>query len=135
MSCNFNLDFPDDSMVVSSDTDASADPLTLNWYFGFNSFSYGARNGGGCSFSGPHPPEISSSDYSPGLFVSSINDESSLLEPPGITTAPRSSFDGDVSLSFAAPHPDSSEDGSSLNASWQMTYSLRRRCTTLFKRG
>jgi hypothetical protein len=126
VSCTFNLDFPNDSMSVGSDPDASKDPLTLNWFFGYNLFSYGAKNGGGCSYSGPFPPEILNTVYSPGLFVSPT-DNPNPLEPNGVSTVSVSDFDEDVTLSYSGAASNSAPDGSSLEASWQMTYSLRRR--------
>lgn len=115
--------------AIYSDGEAS-DPKTmeLNWFFGFNSFSYGnPRFGGSCSQSdGPNPPADVSSAISPGLFVSPQNKGlATALEPVGISSVPTSTFDQAVTLSFSGS--GAAAFGGSLESKWDMTVTLRRR--------
>lgn len=125
--CDFNYDAPFDTLSVGSDPSLSRDPLTIAWYWGYNIFSYGdPRFGGSCVDTGRSPPSVAG-EHSPGLFVSTINGHSDdPLEPLGITTAPVSSFGANATLTFSGSASTSNPDGSTLDASWQMTYSLAR---------
>ncbi|MDX6582384.1 MAG: hypothetical protein QOI10_1568 [Solirubrobacterales bacterium] len=106
---------------VGSDSDVSHDPMKLEWGYGFNSFSYGPRNGGTCSYSGARPPSISTSDYSPGLFVNPLNDGSNALEPYGLTTI--SAFGAAETLSYSG----SASTAFGLQASWNISMTVQRR--------
>ncbi len=118
-SCTFNRTDPMD-VTISSDPEGSRDPINLEWFFGYNVFYYAnPANGGVCASSGANPPSISLVEDSPGLFVSSLNDGSNLLEPPGMSTAPLSQFSGDPTLNFSG-----SANNGVLNASWTLTASF-----------
>jgi hypothetical protein len=123
--CTFNLE-QNLGASVFSDPETAADPVTLEWVFGFNVFTYASPQfGGSCTSSGSNPPDLSSED-SPGLFVSSINNESDgILEPVGVSHTPASSFDASPSLSISGA--GSASFGGSLDESWQMAVDLRRR--------
>jgi hypothetical protein len=125
VSCNFQAE-RGRSVVVESDPEGSRDQMTLDWYFGFSSFQYDVpNNGGACAYSGEFPPTLNLGEASPGLFVSTLNDGSNALEPPGFSTISTSSLGGDTTLTFAGS--SSASFGGSLTASWQLSVSLHRR--------
>jgi hypothetical protein len=124
-SCNFQAD-RGGSVVVESDPEGSRDQMTLDWYFGFSSFQYAVPgNGGACAYSGEFPPSLNLGENSPALFVSTLNDGSNALEPPGFSTIPTASLGGGTPLTFAGS--SSASFGGSLAANWQMSVTLRRR--------
>jgi hypothetical protein len=57
--------------------------------------------------------------------VSTLNDGSNALEPPGFSTIPTASLGGSTTLTFAGS--SSASFGGSLAASWQLSVTLRRR--------
>jgi hypothetical protein len=128
--CTFDLD-PPGNVTIQTDTGKRLDPQTLLWFFGYDSFAYARpTNGGSCTYSGERPPTVETSIDSPSLFVSPINDGSNALEPPGITKLPAATYAHDFSLDFSGSTSrsfDSTLDSGTLNASWQMSVSLRRR--------
>ena len=122
--CTFDVRPAYDSLTLSSDAEASRDPMTMNWYLGFNSFGYTPQDGGRCSYSGPFPPEISPSDYSPGLFVNrNTEGATTALDYDGINTTPVSTFGETASLQISGA--GSTEYG--LDASWEASVTLQRR--------
>jgi hypothetical protein len=125
--CDFNYDAPFDTVSVGSDPSLSRDPLTIDWYFGYNVFSYGdPRWGAGCVDTGRSPPSVLG-EHTPGLFVNTNASHSDdPLDTVGRTTAPVSSFGANVTLTYSDSVSTTYPDGTTLDASWQMTYSLAR---------
>jgi hypothetical protein len=134
VSCTFNKQ-QDGLLDVSSNPDTGkAEPMNLEWVFGYNTFQYdpsGFGAGGNCSFSGPRPPTLSSSEDSPGLFVSPINDGTNIGEPVGKNSVSSATFGGDsVTLTFSGAGSASfstEEETSSAQLSYTMTITLRPR--------
>lgn len=126
--CTFNLDQAE-ALSVQTDTGRRLDPQTLEWGFGYNSFAYSRpSNGGACSYSGPRPPFPDDTLDSPSLSVAGFY-EGTKLEPLGITTVPASKFSHSLTLEFSGSTTnsvDSTLDAGTLEASWQMSASLRR---------
>lgn len=142
VSCTFQHEDRYGFDVASNGDTSTAESMTLEWFFGYNGFSYNNSPevpiGPTCTASGPRPPSVDASDYSPGLFVSPINEggDDDPLSPVGTTTVPTSTFGEDATLNFSGSYSGSCpevssnahcSDGSSVEAQWQLTLTLRRR--------
>ena len=113
-------------LTVGNDPEASRDPMTLNWYFGYSGFQYEApTSGGSCTYSGAYPPSLTPGEDSPGLFVNTNNTEPNALEPLGVNTISLSSLEHDTTLTFSGS--STAHFGGTLEANWDMSVGLKRR--------
>jgi hypothetical protein len=125
--CTYNV-APREDLVVSSDPEASRDPMTIDWYWGFPENPYSdATKGGSCVSTGGNPPEIDKLESGPSLFVNTNNNDENPFEPPGVNTTAVSTFGDTATLTYSGSASVTYPDGGTTQASWQMTVSFARR--------